>query len=56
MQRNHFMTIVSNPQLITLQSFSMHHPWVNRQRNPRSHVIVLKDLTANQITTSFKYT
>jgi len=26
MQRNNFMTIVSYPQLITLQTLSIHHP------------------------------
>ena len=32
----------SNPQPITLWLLSTHHLWVNWQRNPRSHVIVLK--------------
>ena len=39
---NYLWIIVGNPQLIALILLSPRHPWVNWQRNPRSHVIVLK--------------
>jgi hypothetical protein len=39
---NYLWIIVGNPQLIALRLLSPRHPWVNWQRNPRSHVIVLK--------------
>jgi len=35
------ISIVGNPQMITLRLLSTYHPWVRWQRNPRRHELFM---------------